>query len=124
MGMYKLSTHRSALALNLLEDSGPSADTYFDTERRACPQPAAFLSQRTHIMSSTYVYTSFVNDLVLAKSVAVGKTQRQTLLFDRLLNWLLIAWACYHYRTLPLKPPSQISAHPPILAKKSCVGLD
>ena len=66
--------------------SGPSADTCFGTERRACPQPAAFLSQCTCITPSTYVYTSFVRDLVLAKSVAVGKTVRQTLLFDHLLS--------------------------------------
>ena len=31
-------------------------------------------------MPSTYVYTSFVDDLVLSKSIAVGKTSRQTLL--------------------------------------------
>ena len=41
-----------------MDDSGPSADTCFDT--------AAF-SQRTHKMPSTYVYTLFVSDLVLAK---------------------------------------------------------
>ena len=75
------------LALSLLEDSGPNADTYFDTERRACPQPAAFFSRRTRITPSTYVYTSFVSDLVLAKSVAVGKSPRQTLLFDRLATY-------------------------------------
>ena len=67
---------RSALALRLLDDSGPSADTYFDMERRACPQPTSFFSRRTRITPSTYVYTSFVSDLVLAKSVAVGKTPR------------------------------------------------
>ena len=49
---------------------------------------------------STYVYTSFVSDLVLAKSVAVGKTPRQALLFDRSLYWPHIAWArCHHYET-------------------------
>ena len=74
---------------------GPSADTYFDTERRACPQPAAFFSRRTRITPSTYVYTSFASDLVLAKSVAVGKTPS---LFDRLPYWPHIAWArCHHY---------------------------
>ena len=41
----------------------------------------------TCITPSTYVYTSFVSDLVLVKSVAVGKTPRQTLLFDHLLYW-------------------------------------
>ena len=41
---------RSPLALSLLEDSGLNADTYSDTERRACPQPAAVLSQHyTHL---------------------------------------------------------------------------
>ena len=90
VGMYKY-LRRSAQALSLLEDSGPSADTYFDTKRRACPQPAAFLSRHTRITPSTYVYRSFVSDLVLAKSVAVGKTPRQTSLFDRLLYWPHIA---------------------------------
>ena len=46
---------------------------------------------------STYVYTSFVSDLVLAKSIAVGNTPRQALLFDHSLYWLHIAWARYHY---------------------------
>ena len=51
----------------------------------------------TRITPSTHVYTPFVSDLVLAKSVAVGKTARQTLLFDRLLYWRHIPWArCYH----------------------------
>ena len=98
VGMYKLSKPFSPGSE--LEDSGPSADTYFDTERRACPQPAAFFSRRTRITPSTYVYTSFVSDLVLAKSVTVGKTPRQTLLFDRLLSTgrILAAWArCHRY---------------------------
>ena len=56
-----------------VEDSGPSAETCFDPEQRACTQTAAFLSPRTHIMPSTYVYTPFVSGLVLAKSVAVDK---------------------------------------------------
>ena len=56
-------------------------------EQSACPQAAAFLSRRTRIMPPTYVYTPFVSDLVLAKSVAVGKTPRQALLFDCLLYW-------------------------------------
>ena len=63
------------------EANSPSAETCFDTERSACPRAAAFLSRRTYITPSTYVYTSFVSDLVLAKSVAVGKTPRQALLF-------------------------------------------
>ena len=46
----------------------------FDTRQRACPQPAAFLTdQCTCIMPSTYIYTSFVSNSVLAKSVAVSK---------------------------------------------------
>ena len=61
-----------ALALSLLDDSGPSADSYFDTEQRTCPQPAAFLSRRTCITPSTYVYTSFISDLALMKFIAVG----------------------------------------------------
>ena len=92
VGMYKLS--------KLFYDSGPSADTYFDMERCACPQPAAFLSRRRCITPSTYVYTSFVSDLAVAKFVAVGKTSRQTLLLDHLLYWPHIAWArCHHYET-------------------------
>ena len=91
-------TNSLAICFSILEDSGPSAETCLDTKRRACPQPADFFSRRTRIMPSTYVYTSFVSDLVLAKSVAAGKTPRQTLLFDRLLCWPHIAWArCHHY---------------------------
>ena len=72
----------------------------FDTKRSACPQAAAFLSRRTHITPPTYVYTPFVSDLVLPKSVAVGKTPRQALLFDCLLYWPHIAWTrCHHYQT-------------------------
>ena len=57
-----------------------------------------FLSRHTCITPSTYVYTPFASDLVLAKSVAVGKTPRQTSLFDRLGYWPHIAWArCHHY---------------------------
>ena len=37
------------------------------------------------ITPSTYVCTSFIDDLVLTKSVDVGKTSRQTSLFDSLL---------------------------------------
>ena len=51
-------------------------------------------------LSQGNVYTPFVSDLVLAKSVAVGKTPRQALLFDCLLYWSHIAWACcHHYET-------------------------
>ena len=71
-------TSSLAICFSVLEDSGPSAETCFDTEQRACPQSAAFLSQRTHMTPSTYIYTLFVNGLVLANSVAVGKTPRQT----------------------------------------------
>ena len=89
-------TSSLAICFSVLEDGGPSAETCLDTERRACPQPAAFFSRRTRITPSTYVYTSF--DLVLAKSVAVGKTPRQTSPFDRLLYWPHIAWAlCHRY---------------------------
>ena len=89
VGMYKLSKPFSPGSE--LEDSGPSVDTYFDTERRDYPQSAAFFSRRTSITPSTYGYTSFGSDLVLAKSVAVGKTPKQTLLFDGLLYWPHIA---------------------------------
>ena len=93
-----IPTSNFAICFSVLEDSGPSAETCLDTERRACPQPAAFFSRRTRITPSTYVYTSFVSDLVLTKSVAVGKTPRQTSLFDRLGYWPHIAWArCHHY---------------------------
>ena len=55
-------------------------DTCFDRARCTCSQPAAFLNQRTCIMPSTYVCTSFVSDLVLVKSTVVGKASRQSLL--------------------------------------------
>ena len=83
-----IPTSSLAICFFILEDGSPSAETCFDTEQSACPQAAAFLSRCTCITPSTYVYTSFVSDLVLAKSVAVGKTPRQALLFDRLLYWL------------------------------------
>ena len=70
-----------ALALSLLDVSVLSADTCFDMEQHTCPQPFAFpilFNQCTRIMPSTNVHTSFVTDLVLAKSVAVCKTSRQT----------------------------------------------
>ena len=93
-------TSSLAVCFSVLEDGGPSAETCFDTERHACPQPAAFLSRRTRISPSAYVHTSFVSDLVLTKSIAVGKTPRQALLFDCLLYWPHIAWArCHHYET-------------------------
>ena len=94
VGMYKLSKPY------LFDDGGSSADTCFDMEQRGCLQPTAFLipfSRRTCTTPSTYVYTSFVNDLVLAKSVAVGKMFRQTLLLDHLLYWPHIVWACCHH---------------------------
>ena len=78
-------------------DGSLSAEICFDTERSACPQAAAFVSRRTHITPSTYVYTSFVSDLVLAKSVAVGKMPRQALLFQ-----LPAVLAAYCVGTLPL----------------------
>ena len=97
---FYIPTSNLAICFFVLEDSSPSAETCFDTERSTCPQAAAFLSRCTHITPSTYVYTSFVSDLVLAKSVAVGKTPRQALLFDCLLYWPHIAWArCNHYET-------------------------
>ena len=57
------------------------------------PSACCFL-QSTYTHNAFHlVYTSLVSDLVLAKSVAVGKTPRQSLLFDRLLYWPHIAWA-------------------------------
>ena len=53
------------MAVSFLEDSGPSAETYFDMERRTCPQPAALpisFSQCTHITPSTCV---FISNLIL-----------------------------------------------------------
>ena len=38
-----IPTSSLAICFSVLEDSGPSAETCLDTERRACPQPAAFL---------------------------------------------------------------------------------
>ena len=97
---FYIPTSNLAICFFVLEDSSPSAETCFDTERSACPQAAAFLNQRTRITPSTYVYTSFVSDLVLGKSVAVGKTPRQALLFDCLLHGSHVAWACcHHYKT-------------------------
>ena len=77
-----------AVCFSVLAESGQSAETSFDMEQRACPQPAAFLSQHTCITPSTYIYTSFISDWVLAISVAVGKMPRQT--------YCLIAWCTGH----------------------------
>ena len=59
-----------------------SIETHFDMERHAFHQPAAFLSRHAHITPSTYVYTTFFSDLVLAKFVAVGKMPWQASLFN------------------------------------------
>ena len=56
-------------------------DTYFDTERHTCPQPAAFYSRHVCIMPSTSIILHRRLG-VLVKSVAVGKMSRKTLLFD------------------------------------------
>ena len=96
-----ITTTSLTICFFVLDDSGSSADTCFDTEQPACPQPAAFpiqFSQHTHKTPSTYVYTSFVSDLVLAKFKAVGKTSRQTLLLNRLYRPVL---AAYCVGTLP-----------------------
>ena len=81
----------------------------FDMERRAYPQPAAFLSRRTCITPSTYVYTSFVSDLVLAKSVADSKAPRQALPFAVL--------AAYCVGTLPSLGHTKL-----ILCFTDCLG--
>ena len=64
VGMYKLS---KPIQPWLWASLRRSAEACFDMERSACSQAAAFLSRRTCITPSTYVYTSFVSDLVLAK---------------------------------------------------------
>ena len=97
LGNFYIPTSNLAICFFVLEDSSPSAETCFDTERSACPQAAAFLSRRTRITPPTYVYTPFVSELILVKSVAVGKTTRQALLFDLLLAVL----AAYCVGTLP-----------------------
>ena len=71
-------TSSLAICFSVLDGSGRSAETCLDMERHTYPQSAAFFSQRTRITPSTYVYTSFVSNLVLAKSVAVCKMPRQT----------------------------------------------
>ena len=90
---FYIPTSSLAICFSVLEDSGLSADLYFDMEWHFCPKPAAFLSWHTCIMLSTYVYTSFASGLVLAKSVVFGKMSRQTLLFNCLLYWLHTVWA-------------------------------
>ena len=45
------------------------------TQRGFCSQPAAFPHTNTCIMPTTCVYALFI---VLAKSIAVGRTSRQT----------------------------------------------
>ena len=65
------------MALSLLDDSGPSPDTCFDTLALSLlPFPLPF-SQCTRKTPSTYIHTSFISDLVPAKSVAVNKMSRQ-----------------------------------------------
>ena len=48
------------------------------------------------VHAGTCFNTLLISDLVIAKFEAVGKTSRQTLLFDRLLYWPHIVWTCYH----------------------------
>ena len=49
--LYK-PTSSLAICFSVLGGSGPSAETGLDMERRACPQPAAFLQ-------STYTHNAF-----------------------------------------------------------------
>ena len=92
-------TSRLAICFSVLDDSDLSADTCFKHGAMHLPS-AAFFSQCTLITPSTYVWTSFVSDLVLVKSIVICKTSRQTWLFDHLLYWLCVAWAhCHHYET-------------------------
>ena len=48
------------------------------------------------VHAGTCFNTVLISDLVLVKFEAVGKTSRQTLLFDRLLYWPHIVWTCCH----------------------------
>ena len=57
-----IPTSSLAICFSVLEDSGPSAETCFDTERH----------------TETCFDTSFVSDLELAKSATVAKRRRQT----------------------------------------------
>ena len=84
----------------ILDNSGQSADSCFDTEQHACLHPAAFpipFHHCTHKMPSTCcVYTFFISNLVLAKFKAAGKTSRQTCWY-----WLHIPQTrCNHYETV------------------------
>ena len=49
------------------------------------------------VHAGTCFNTLLISDLVLVKFEAVGKTSRQTLLFDRLLYWTHIVWTCCHH---------------------------
>ena len=53
---FYIPTSNLAICFFVLEDSSPSAETCFDTERSACPQAAAFLSRRTCITPTTHNY--------------------------------------------------------------------
>ena len=45
-----IPTSSLAICFYVLDDSGPSVETCIDTERHACPQPAAFLSDRKWVL--------------------------------------------------------------------------
>ena len=81
----------------------------FYTERlQARPQPAAFLSQCICI-TPTYVYASFISDMILTRFTVPGKTSRQTLPFDCFLYWSHIAWvSCHQYETESLLRTNQV----------------
>ena len=66
------------------------------------PSACCFLQSTYMHNAFHYVYTSFVSDLVLAKSVAVGKMPWKTLLFDCLLYWLHIEETKSTLRTVVL----------------------
>ena len=93
--------------------------------RLPCLPAVYWIPITTCITPSTYINTSFVSDLVLAKSVAVGKMPRQALLFDRLLYWPHIAWVCcHHYQTEsiisgPWRPRDKIWEWPGDKARRS-----
>ena len=101
VGMYKLSKPFLYFALSLLNDSGPSVNTSFDTERCACPQPAALpisftQCTCTHITPSTYVYTSFISDLILEFDLECHPSCSLDLFRSRQWAHLLLPGFCHH----------------------------
>ena len=63
------------------------ADTCLDTERRACPQPAAFFSWCTRIAPSTYVYWLFTITTILPVLI-------------KIMTWFALPWCHLLYYLL------------------------